>query len=146
MRQLKETGFIHNRARMIVASFLTKDLLIDWRWGERHFRAHLLDGDPAQNAGNWQWVAGTGTDASPYFRIFNPVSQGERFDPHGTYVRRWVPELGAVSDRYVHRPWDDPTGPPAGYRPPIVDHAEERGESLRRYAAVRAGGRAARPR
>ena len=96
-----------------------------------------MDGDLASNQHGWQWVAGTGTDAAPYFRIFNPVTQGERFDPRGTYVRRWVPELAAVPDRYVHHPWDDPNGPPAGYPAPMVDHAEEREEALRRYAVVR---------
>ena len=94
MRQLLTTGWMHNRARMVVASFLVKDLLIDWRWGERWFMQQLLDGDPAANNGGWQWSAGTGTDAAPYFRIFNPISQGKKFDPDGAYVRKWVPELG----------------------------------------------------
>ena len=95
MRQLAQTGWMHNRARMIVASFLVKDLLVDWRWGERWFMQHLVDGDPAANNGGWQWTAGTGTDAAPYFRIFNPVLQGQKFDPQGAYVRRWLPELAA---------------------------------------------------
>jgi deoxyribodipyrimidine photo-lyase len=137
MRQLVGEGFVHNRVRMLVASFLVKDLHLDWTRGARFFMEHLVDGDIASNQHGWQWVAGTGTDASPYFRIFNPVTQGERFDPGGTYVRRWVPELREVADRYVHHPWDDPSGPPAGYPPPMVDHAEEREEALRRYAAVR---------
>ncbi len=98
---------------------------------------HLVDGDLASNQHGWQWVAGTGTDAAPYFRVFNPVAQGERFDPLGTYVQRWVPELAAVSLRYVHEPWRDPAGLPDGYPAPIVDHAEEREEALRRYAALR---------
>ena len=136
MRQLVAEGWMHNRVRMLVASFLVKDLHLDWTRGARHFMAHLVDGDLASNQHGWQWVAGTGTDAAPYFRIFNPVTQGERFDPRGTYVRRWVPELAAVPDQYVHHPWDDPNGPPAGYPAPMVDHAEEREEALRRYAAV----------
>ncbi len=139
MRQLVAEGFMHNRVRMLAASFLVKDLHLDWSRGARFFMQHLVDGDLASNQHGWQWVAGTGTDASPYFRIFNPTTQGERFDPNGTYVRRWVPELAAVTDKYVHRPWDDPTGSPAAYPTPMVDHAEEREESLRRYAAVRVG-------
>ena len=137
MRQLVAEGFMHNRVRMLVASFLVKDLHLDWTRGARFFMEHLVDGDIASNQHGWQWVAGTGTDASPYFRIFNPTTQGERFDPDGTYVRRWVPELEGVTDRYVHRPWDDPAGAPPAYPAPIVDHAEERQEALRRYAAVR---------
>jgi len=99
MRQLKEIGWMHNRARMIVASFLVKDLLIDWRWGERHFMDELLDGDTAANNGGWQWTAGTGTDAAPYFRIFNPVLQSTKFDPNGEYIRKWIPELRGVEAR-----------------------------------------------
>ena len=134
MRQLTATDWMHNRARMITASFLVKDLLLDWREGERYFMQRLLDGDPASNNGGWQWVAGTGTDAAPYFRVFNPVLQGRKFDPHGDYVRRWVPELNAVPERYVHSPWEMPTGMQrqAGclignhYPAPIVDHHEAR--------------------
>ena len=137
MRQLVAEGWMHNRVRMLVASFLVKDLHLDWTRGARHFMEHLVDGDLASNQHGWQWVAGTGTDAAPYFRIFNPVTQGERFDPRGTYVRRWVPELATVTDRFVHHPWDDPDGPPAGYPAPMLDHAEEREEALRRYAVVR---------
>jgi deoxyribodipyrimidine photo-lyase len=130
MRQLAHSGWMHNRARMIVASFLVKDLLIDWRWGERFFMQHLVDGDPAANNGGWQWTAGTGTDAAPYFRIFNPVLQGRRYDPAGSYVRRWVPELARVPDRYIHTPWEMPydvqrvAGCIVGqdYPAPIVDH------------------------
>ena len=140
MRQLAGEGWVHNRVRMLVASFLVKDLHLDWRRGAAFFMEHLVDGDLASNQHGWQWVAGSGTDASPYFRIFNPVTQGERFDPGGAYVRRWVPELAEVPDRYVHRPWDDPVGPPPSYPPRMVDHAEEREESLRRYAAVRGRG------
>ena len=137
MRQLVAEGFMHNRVRMLAASFLVKDLHLGWSRGARFFMQHLLDGDLASNQHGWQWVAGTGTDASPYFRIFNPTTQGERFDPNGTYVRRWVPELAAVTDKYVHRPWDEPTGAPAAYPARMLDHAEEREESLRRYAAAR---------
>jgi deoxyribodipyrimidine photo-lyase len=136
MRQLATEGWVHNRVRMIVASFLVKDLHVDWSRGARHFMAHLVDGDVASNTHGWQWVAGTGTDAAPYFRVFNPVGQGERFDPNGTYVRRWVPELADVDRRHVHHPWDAPHGPPKGYPAPIVDHAEERAESLRRYESL----------
>ena len=108
MRQLVATGWMHNRARMIVASFLTKNLFIDYRAGERFFMRHLLDGDVAVNNGGWQWASSTGTDAQPYFRVFNPVLQGERFDPEGVYVRRWLPELGGVPLRYLHKPWTMP--------------------------------------
>jgi deoxyribodipyrimidine photo-lyase len=136
MRQLAAEGWMHNRVRMIVASFLVKDLHLDWSRGARHFMALLVDGDLASNHHGWQWVAGTGTDAAPYFRVFNPVTQGERHDPHGDYVRRWVPELRSTAGSRVHRPWTLGDGPPAGYPPPIVDHAQERAEALRRYAAV----------
>ena len=121
MRQLAAAGWMHNRVRMIVASFLTKDLHIDWRAGERWFMRRLVDGDPASNNGGWQWAASTGTDAQPYMRIFNPTLQGERFDPDGEYVRRWVPELEGLPGKAVHRPWTAPLGVPA-YPPPIVDH------------------------
>jgi deoxyribodipyrimidine photo-lyase len=137
MRQLLAEGWMHNRVRMIVASFLVKDLHLDWGRGARHFMVHLVDGDLASNQHGWQWVAGTGTDAAPYFRIFNPVTQAERFDPGGGYVRRWLPELSGVPDRFVHHPWDHPDGPPEGYPGPLVDHGEEREESLRRYRALR---------
>ena len=106
VRQLKETGWMHNRARMIVASYLVKDLLIDWRWGEAWFMENLLDGDPAANNGGWQWTAGTGTDAAPYFRIFNPVLQSARFDPNGDYIRKWVPELSELNGKDIHAPWE----------------------------------------
>lgn len=124
MRELAATGFMHNRARMLTASFLTRHLLLDWRLGERHFLAELLDGQLAQNDGNWQWVAGTGADAQPFHRIFSPLRQGERFDPDGAYVRRWVPELARVPAEHVHAPW---TLPPLerrmlcpDYPPPII--------------------------
>ncbi|MBC7596023.1 MAG: deoxyribodipyrimidine photo-lyase [Kineosporiaceae bacterium] len=136
MRQLLGEGWMHNRVRMIVASFLVKDLHLEWQHGARHFAEHLADFDLASNQHGWQWVAGSGTDASPYFRVFNPTTQGKKFDPDGTYVRRWVPELRNVEDKAVHEPWTLPS-PPAGYPAPIVDHAEERTESLRRYEVMR---------
>ncbi|GFG49733.1 deoxyribodipyrimidine photo-lyase [Mycolicibacterium agri] len=119
MRQLAETGWMHNRVRMIVASFLVKDLHLPWQWGARWFLEQLVDGDMANNQHGWQWVAGTGTDAAPFFRVFNPTTQGEKFDPDGAYVRRWIPELGT-----------------ADYPDPIVDHKAERAEALRRYSAI----------
>jgi deoxyribodipyrimidine photo-lyase len=145
MRQLNSEAWMHNRARMIVASFLIKDLLIDWRWGEEYFLQQLVDGDHAANNGGWQWVAGTGTDAQPYFRIFNPVSQGEKFDTHGHYVRRYVPELARVPDRYIHAPWTMPVdeqrraGVRIGhdYPAPIVDHATQRTRALAMYQRIR---------
>ncbi len=144
MRQLNQTAWMHNRARMIVASFLTKDLLLDWRWGESYFMRMLVDGDPASNNGGWQWAASTGTDAQPYFRIFNPVLQGERFDPRGQYVRRYAPELARVPDEYIHRPWAMPAAAQresscvvgVDYPAPIVDHATQKEESLRRFKAI----------
>ena len=139
MRQLLAEGWMHNRVRMIVASFLVKDLHLPWQRGARHFFEHLVDGDLASNAHGWQWVAGTGTDAAPFFRIFNPVAQGERFDPDGAYVRRWVPELAHLPTRDVHAPWKGRGGVPLGYVPPVVDHAVERLEALRRYDEVRSG-------
>lgn len=140
MRQLLGEAWVHNRVRMVVGSFLTKDLHLHWRRGARHFMQHLRDGDLASNQQGWQWVAGTGTDPSPYFRVFNPVKQGKDFDPDGDYVRRWVPELREVPARFVHEPWLAPGGAPAGYPAPVVDHRAERGETLRRYAALRAAG------
>jgi deoxyribodipyrimidine photo-lyase len=147
MRQLAETGWMHNRARMIMASFLTKDLLVDWRWGERFFMQQLVDGDHAANNGGWQWTASTGTDAAPYFRIFNPILQGKKHDPHGSYVRRWVPELSRVLDRFIHEPWKMPPDvqEKAGcfigedYPAPIVDHAWARNRVLAAYAQARNG-------
>ena len=134
MRQLRAEGFVHNRVRMVVASFLVKDLHLDWTRGARHFLDHLVDGDLASNNHGWQWVAGTGTDASPYHRVFNPVSQGRRFDPDGSYVRRWVPELAGLAGASAHEPWRAVDGPES-YPAPIVDHAEEREEALRRWKA-----------
>ena len=140
MRELAATGWMHNRTRMITASFLAKDLHLDWRDGERWFMHRLVDGDPANNNGGWQWAASTGTDAQPFFRIFNPTSQGERFDPDGTYVRRWIPELADLPGITTHRPWDAPAGSRGGYPSPIVDHQRERAVALARYRAARAGG------
>jgi len=136
MRQLRGEGWMHNRVRMIVASFLVKDLHLEWQHGARHFLELLVDGDLASNQHGWQWIAGSGTDASPYFRIFNPITQGKKFDPDGEYVRRWVPELDDVEAAHVHTPWKLDV-PPEGYPAPIVDHAEERLESLRRYEQIR---------
>lgn len=137
MRQLLAEGWMPNRVRMIVASFLVKDLHVEWTHGARHFLRHLVDADLASNQHNWQWVAGSGTDASPFFRIFNPVSQGRRFDPDGAYVRRWVPELAELTGAAVHEPWKRQGGPPPGYPDPIVDHAEERAAALAAYEALR---------
>ena len=145
MRQLKQTGWMHNRARMIVASFLTKDLQIDWRKGELHFMKHLVDGDPASNNGGWQWAASTGTDAQPTFRIFNPILQGKKFDPDGEYVRRYVPELAKLDAPYIHEPWevDEKLLAAAGirlgdtYPERIVDHFEQRDVALARYGAIK---------
>lgn len=136
MRQLRQVGWMPNRARMIVASFLTKDLLIDWREGEQHFMRWLVDGDLAANNGGWQWSAGTGTDAQPYFRIFNPVMQSRKFDRDGTYIRRWIPELRKVSSVYIHAPWEI-AQPPADYPPPIVDHGLARQRTLEAFGKVK---------
>lgn len=138
MRQLKATGWMHNRLRMVVGSFLVKDLHIHWRHGAKWFMENLRDGDLASNTHGWQWVAGCGTDAAPYFRVFNPVLQGLKFDPDGEYVRRWVPELAHLPGALAHQPWDSPNGQSRGYPKPIVDHSEERDETLRRYQASKA--------
>ncbi len=138
MRQLLAEGWMHNRVRMIVASFLVKDLHVDWTWGARHFMEHLVDGDLASNQHGWQWVAGTGTDASPYFRIFNPTSQAQKFDPTGDYVRRHVPELAHLGAKQIHEPWNVGLDRPADYPGPIVDHGAERAESLDRYDRLKA--------
>jgi deoxyribodipyrimidine photo-lyase len=137
MRQLRAEGWMHNRIRMVVASFLVKDLHLEWRHGARHFMRWLVDGDLASNQHGWQWTAGCGTDAAPYYRVFNPTLQGKRFDPHGDYVRRYVPELRQVDERWIHEPWALPGGPPGGYPAPIVDHHRERQESLRRLGNLR---------
>ena len=138
MRQLNQTGYMHNRLRMVAASFLTKDLLVDWRLGERYFADKLIDFDLAANSGGWQWAASVGCDAQPWFRIFNPVTQSERFDAQGAFIRRYLPELARVPDRYIHAPWTLPaaeqqrTGCVIGrdYRMPIVDHAVQRALAL----------------
>jgi deoxyribodipyrimidine photo-lyase len=150
MRELWTTGFMHNRVRMIVASFLIKHLLIDWRKGEDWFWDCLMDADLAQNAQNWQWVAGSGADASPWFRIFNPITQGQKFDPDGVYVKRWVPELRRLSPAFVHSPW---TAPPEilraadvtlgrTYPGPLVDHAEARARALTALKTISGAGEA----
>lgn len=134
MRQLLAEGWMHNRVRMVVASFLVKDLHQEWTRGAAHFMRHLVDGDPASNSHGWQWTAGCGTDASPWFRVFNPIQQGRRFDPQGDYVRRYVPELRHITGRAVHEPWRIGVD---GYPDPIVEHAEERRVALDRYQAIR---------
>ncbi|WBL36775.1 deoxyribodipyrimidine photo-lyase [Tepidiforma flava] len=145
MRELAATGYMHNRARMVAASFLAKELLLDWRLGETHFMRHLVDGDVANNDGGWQWAASVGTDPQPYFRIFNPVLQSKKFDPGGVYLRRWLPELRRVPDRYIHEPW---TMPPSvqqaagcvigrDYPAPIVDHAAARVRAVHVFEQVR---------
>lgn len=146
MRQLHATGYMHNRLRMIVASFLTKDLGIDWRRGERHFADQLIDYDLAANNGGWQWAASTGCDAQPYFRIFNPVTQSQRFDADGTFIRRYVPELARVPARSIHAPWKMGAAEQAAagvrigrdYPGPVIDHAAARERTLKRFAAARA--------
>jgi deoxyribodipyrimidine photo-lyase len=136
MRQLLNTGWMHNRARMITASFLVKHLLIDWRWGESWFMEKLLDADLAANNGGWQWVAGTGTDAAPYFRIFNPILQSKKHDPEGRYIRRWVPELAGLDSREIHAPWEN-NARPSNYPAPIVDHKQARERTLLAYQSAR---------
>ncbi|MDR9828252.1 deoxyribodipyrimidine photo-lyase [Vibrio sp. FNV 38] len=133
MRQLNQTGWMHNRLRMVVASFLTKDLHLDWRLGEEYFMSKLIDGDYASNNGGWQWCASTGCDGQPYFRIFNPISQGERFDSQGEFVRHWIPELKAVPNRHIHAPWKWSEFESVDYPPPIVDHKAEREITLALY-------------
>lgn len=152
MRELWTTGWMHNRVRMIVASFLVKHLLSDWRAGEAWFWDTLVDADPANNAASWQWVAGSGADAAPYFRIFNPVTQGEKFDPDGTYVRRFVPELAKLDGRFIHRPWTAPesTLKQAGvalgrnYPRPVVALDVGRQRALDAFATLKSNGSAKR--
>jgi deoxyribodipyrimidine photo-lyase len=144
MRELWETGTMHNRVRMIAASFLIKDLLIHWTAGEQWFWDTLCDADLANNSASWQWVAGSGADAAPYFRIFNPVTQGMKFDPQGDYVRRWVPELAAMPVKYIHAPWEAPDDvlsragvvPGRTYPAPMVDHAVARDRALALFKAL----------
>jgi deoxyribodipyrimidine photo-lyase len=138
MRQLRAEGWMHNRVRMVVASFLVKHLHLEWQYGARHFMYWLRDGDLASNSHGWQWTAGSGTDAAPYFRIFNPVSQGERFDPDGGYVRRYIPELAHLPGSSAHTPWQVDDGYAHGYPERIIDLATERAEALERLAALRA--------
>ncbi len=142
MRQLRREGWMHNRVRLVVGSFLTKDLGIDWRWGERWFMRLLIDGDEANNNGNWQWIASVGVDPQPAFRrIYNPARHQERFDPEGAYVRRYVPELAPVPDRYLSEPWTMPGEIQSAcactigrdYPAPIVDHSQARRDALDRY-------------
>jgi deoxyribodipyrimidine photo-lyase len=145
MRQLNTTGYMHNRLRMVAASFLVKDLGLDWRWGERYFAQTLNDFDLAANNGGWQWAASTGCDAQPYFRIFNPVSQSQKFDPQGQFIRRYVPELAALPNAALHAPWQakplelQAAGVVLGhtYPHPLVDHAQARARTLARYAVVK---------
>ena len=137
MRQLRAEGWMHNRIRMVTASFMVKHLHLDWRLGAREFMRRLVDGDLASNSHGWQWTAGTGTDPAPYYRVFNPTLQAQRVDPNGAYIRRHVPELRGLAPPEIHQPWTNAGGPPNGYPLPIVDHADAREEALRRYAAVR---------
>ncbi|WP_034913392.1 deoxyribodipyrimidine photo-lyase [Erwinia sp. 9145] len=139
MRHLNARGWMHNRLRMITASFLIKDLLIDWRIGERYFMTQLIDGDLASNNGGWQWAASTGTDSAPYFRIFNPTTQGERFDKDGHFIRQWLPELQDVPDKYIHQPgeWAEKKGITLDYPAPIVDHKAARRQTLDAFEAAR---------
>jgi deoxyribodipyrimidine photo-lyase len=146
MRQINQTGYMHNRLRMIVASFLTKDLLVDWRLGEKYFADNLNDFDLSANNGGWQWAASTGCDAQPYFRIFNPITQSERFDPQGKFIRRYLPELKNIPDKYIHAPWTLPPIDAAAkdfqigrdYPQPIVEHSVQRDKALAMFKAVRA--------
>ncbi|WP_342343784.1 deoxyribodipyrimidine photo-lyase [Candidatus Liberibacter africanus] len=135
MRQLNTIGWMHNRLRMITASFLVKDLLIDWRIGEKYFMSQLLDGDFASNNGGWQWAASTGNDSVPYFRIFNPTTQGKKFDPQGIFIRYWLPELKTVPEKYIHTPhnWINGKDSTLNYPLPIIDHKEARDRALNQY-------------
>jgi deoxyribodipyrimidine photo-lyase len=128
MRQLNETGWMHNRLRMVTASFLSKHLLIDWRWGEAYFREHLIDGDLASNNGGWQWAASTGCDAQPYFRIFNPIIQSQKFDPKGFFIRKYVKELNGLDNKTIHFPVNA-----------IVEHKQARLNALDRYSVLKKG-------
>ncbi len=135
MRQLNATGWMHNRLRMVAAMFLTKNLFVDWRLGERYFMQQLVDGDLASNNGGWQWSASTGTDAAPYFRIFNPVTQSERFDPEGTFIQQWVPEIAHLTGKQRF----NPNGAVADYPAPIVDLRESRQRAIERFKSLGQG-------
>jgi deoxyribodipyrimidine photo-lyase len=145
MHQIEQTGYMHNRLRMVVASFLCKDLGLDWRRGERYFAEKLNDFDLAANNGGWQWASSSGCDAQPYFRIFNPVAQSEKFDPHGRFIRRYLPQLAALPDKLIHAPWlASPVELAAAgvelgqdYPRPVVAHDEARAKTLERYAVVK---------
>jgi deoxyribodipyrimidine photo-lyase len=141
MRELWTTGYMHNRVRMIAASFLTKGLFIDWRLGADWFLDTLVDADLANNSASWQWVAGCGVDAAPYFRIFNPVLQSKKFDPHGTYIRRWVPELSSLKNEAIHAPWETANATAiyakTGYLPPMINHSEARAKALNDYSQLK---------
>jgi deoxyribodipyrimidine photo-lyase len=137
MRQLRAEGWIHNRVRMVVASFLIKDLHIPWQVGAPWFMKWLRDGDIASNTHGWQWTAGCGTDASPFYRVFNPITQGIKFDPHGEYIRRYLPELAHLPGATAHEPWDAPDGYSHRYPRPVVDHKVERAVALADYAAAK---------
>lgn len=144
IRHLLHEGWMPSRVRLITASFLVKDLHIDWNRGARHFMDHLIDGDLASNQHGWQWTAGTGTEAAPYFRDFHPSIRSRRFDPGGDYIRGWVPELAALSSADIHEPWLRPEGVPVGHTEPVVDHTVERADGLDRYHLVRAARRPGR--
>tara|TARA_B100000686_G_C16293325_1_gene714753 strand:- start:99 stop:659 length:561 start_codon:yes stop_codon:yes gene_type:complete len=135
MKQLLETGWMHNRGRMIVASFLTKDLFIDWREGEKWFMENLVDADTASNVGGWQWTAGSGVDAAPYFRIFNPIIQGKKFDPFGIFVKKYIEVLRGIPERFIHEPWESDyefsKKLPLYYKKPIVEHIQSREKALK---------------
>ena len=146
MRQLRSEGWMHNRTRMVVASFLVKDLHIEWQHGANFFMTYLIDNDVASNSHGWQWTAGCGTDASPYYRVFNPIEQGKRFDPEGNYIRRYVPELRHLSGADIHTPWDALDGYTHGYVKRIVDHPTERLESLKRLEEIKVSKEPFRPR
>ena len=137
MRQLLTEGWMHNRTRMVVASFLVKDLLLEWTLGADFFMEHLVDFDIASNSHGWQWTAGCGTDASPYYRVFNPIEQGKRFDVDGDYIRKYVPELAHLDARQIHEPWEFLDGYSHGYPERIVSHATERLESLARLEEIK---------
>jgi len=146
MRQLKKEGWMHNRVRMIVAMFLTKDLFIDWRWGEKYFAEHLIDMDFSSNNGGWQWSASTGCDAQPYFRIFNPVLQSKKFDTEGDYIKKYVPELQYLPSKFIHTPWEMTSEEQEMYKmrinidypEPIVNHQDVKNLILSEFKKISA--------